>query len=56
MTRLASRRCTPAIEGLFAETVTGPGLRLAQPASLNGSLFGSKRDRKIAASSGSAKQ
>jgi hypothetical protein len=29
------------------------GWRLAQPASLNGSLFGSKRDRKIAASIGS---
>ena len=32
------------------------GLPLAQPASLNGLLFGSKRDRKIAASIGSWKQ
>ena len=41
------------IAGLFVEeAVRG----LAQPANLNGSLFGSKRDRKAAASIGSAKQ
>ena len=40
--------------GLFPEGVAG--LPLAQPASLNGFLFGSKRDRKIAASIGSWKQ
>ncbi len=44
------------IVGLLAEKIVGPSRRLAQPASLNGSLFRSKRDRKIAASIGSSKQ
>jgi hypothetical protein len=39
-----------------SEEITVPDRRLAQPASLNGRLFGSKRDRKIAASMGSTKQ
>jgi hypothetical protein len=38
---------------LLGEGIVGPNRRLAQPASLNGSLFRSKRDRKIAASIGS---
>jgi hypothetical protein len=36
------------IVGLLAEEIVGPSRRLAQPASLNGSLLRSKRDRKIA--------
>src|SRR4029077_2831144 len=44
------------IVGLLAEEIVGPSRRLAQPASLNGSLLRSKRDRKIAASIGSSKQ
>jgi|SRR4029079_11415016 len=44
------------IVGLLAEGIVGPSRLLAQPASLNASLFRSKRDRKIAASIGSWKQ
>jgi hypothetical protein len=44
------------IVGLVAEEIVGPSRRPAQPASLNGSLLRSKRDRKIAASIGSSKQ
>jgi hypothetical protein len=43
------------VVGLLAKEVAVRG-RLAQPASLNCSLLGSKRDRKIVASIGSAKQ
>jgi len=44
------------IVGVFLEEVVRRSRRLAQPASRNGSLLGSKRDRKIAASIGSSKQ
>jgi hypothetical protein len=42
--------------GLLLEEIVRRSRRLAQPASRNGSLLGSKRDRKIAASIGSSKQ
>jgi hypothetical protein len=44
------------VVGLLPEETVRPARRLAQPASRNGSLLGSKRDRKIAASIGSSKQ
>ena len=44
------------VVGLLLEEIVRRSWRLAQPASRNGSLLGSKRDRKIAASMGSAKQ
>ena len=58
--RQASPRPLPSEGGEYracvVETVASEQQALAQPASLNGWLFGSKRDRKIAASIGSAKQ
>jgi hypothetical protein len=44
------------VVGLLLEEIVRRSRRLAQPASRNGSLLGSKRDRKIAASIGSSKQ
>ena len=42
------------VVGLLLEEIVRRSWRLAQPASRNGSLLGSKRDRKIAASIGSS--
>ena len=44
------------VVGLLLDEIVRRSRRLAQPASRNGSLLGSKRDRKIAASIGSVKQ
>ena len=44
------------VVGLLLEEIVRRSWRLAQPASRNGSLLGSKRDRKIAASIASSKQ
>jgi hypothetical protein len=44
------------VVGLLLKEIVRRSRRLAQPASRNGSLLGSKRDRKIAASMGSVKQ
>jgi hypothetical protein len=49
-------RCNPHISRRQDRQVVAEVRRPPQLASLNGSLFGSKRDLKIAASSGSAKQ
>ena len=44
------------VVGLLLEEIVRGSRRLAQPASRNGSLLGSKRDRKTAASIASSKQ